>query len=256
MVDSVEIVAVDTDSLASRGFFCRKSKMKTSGNLRKLEWADAGLEQGLGIEILYDEGRSVGFVEYVPGEHAWRAVAAPGFMVIHCIWVVGRAKGKGYGSALLERAETAAREADMAGVVMVTTPGVWLADNQLLVRHGYKVVDEAPPAFHLMAKVFDESAPLPSFPTNWEQRAAAFGPGLTVVTTDQCPYLDDAEQLIVTSAEQMGISARIFKLESATEVQQRGPSPFGIFGVVLDGELLAYHYLLEKDLTKLVEGRT
>jgi len=233
VVDSVEIVAVDSENLASRGFFCRKSRMKTSGNRRKLEWAESGFEQGLGIEILYDGGRSVGFVEYVPGEHAWRVVNAPDFMVIHCIWVVGRAKGKGYGSALLERAETAARAAG----------------------YGYTVVDEAPPAFELMAKVFDESAPSPSFPTNWEERAEAFGPGLTVVTTNQCPYLDDAEQQIMTGAEQMGISARIVNFESATEVQQRSPAPFGVFGVVLDGELLAYHYLLEKDLTQLVGGR-
>ncbi len=252
MVDSVEIVAVDADSLASRGFFCRKSKMKTTGNLRKLAWADAGFERGLGIEILYDEGRSVGFIEYVPGEQAWRAVNAAGFMMIHCIWVVGRAKEKGYGSALLERAETAARAVGSAGVAMVTTPGVWLADNQLLVRHGYSVVDEAPPSFHLMVKAFDDAAPLPSFPTDWEKRAAALGPGLTVVTTDQCPYLEDAEHLIIESAEQMGIAARLCKLETAAEVRKRSPSPFGIFGVVLDGELLAYHYLLEKDLTKLI----
>ena len=106
-----------------------------------------------------------------------------------------------------------------------------------------------------MVKVFDEAAPLPTFPTDWEQRAATFGPGLTVVTTDQCPYLEDAEQLIVASAEQMGIAARIAKLESASEVQRRSPSPFGVFGVVLDGELLAYHYLLEKDLKQLIEVR-
>ena len=255
MVDSVEIVRVDSENLASRGFFCRKSRMKTVGNKRKLEWAEAGFERGLGIDILYQEGRSVGFIEYVPGEDAWRAVNAPGFMVIHCIWVVGRAKGKGFGKSLLDRAEAAAREAGAAGVAMVTTSGVWLADNELLIRNGYVAVDEAPPAFQLMVKTFDDAAPMPSFPTDWDERADAFGPGLTVVTTDQCPYLDDAEQLIITSAEQMGIPARITKLETAVEVQQRSPSPFGVFGVVLDGELIAYHYLLEKDLRKLIEER-
>ena len=45
------------------------------------------------------------------------------------------------------------------------------------------------------------------------------------------------------------------KLETAADVQARAPSPYGVFGVVLDGELLSYHYLLEKDLAALVAAR-
>ena len=96
----------------------------------------------------------------------------------------------------------------------------------------------------------------PSFPTDWPERAAAFGEGLTIVTTDQCPYLDDAERGIIAGAEKLGISAKVAKLTSAAEVQARAPSAFGVFGVVLDGELLAYHYLLEKDLVALISART
>lgn len=35
-----------------------------------------------------------GFIEYLPGEHAWRAVHADGYLFIHCLWVVGKSKGK------------------------------------------------------------------------------------------------------------------------------------------------------------------
>ena len=63
----VEIVSVDAANLEDRGFFCRKSKMKTEGNRRKLAWAADRFEYGLGIDIVYDNGRSVGFVEYTPG---------------------------------------------------------------------------------------------------------------------------------------------------------------------------------------------
>jgi GNAT superfamily N-acetyltransferase len=251
----VEAVAVDAENLGRRGFFCRKSKMKTEGNRRKLAWAADGFGDGLGIEILYEDGRSVGFVEYTPGEHGWRAVNARGYLLIHCIWVVGRSKGRGYGGTLLERVEAKARELGCAGVAMVTSSGVWLAGNELFLEHGYQSVDEAPPSFRLMVKPFN-GAPQPSFPTDWSERAAAFGDGLTVVTTDQCPYLDDAEQGIIAGAEKLGVPATVKKLETAAEVQARAPSAFGVFGVVLDGELLAYHYLLEKDLIALISERT
>jgi GNAT superfamily N-acetyltransferase len=250
----IEIASVDAENLSERGFFCRKSKMKTEGNLRKLSWAADGFDRGLGIEIVYDEGRSVGFVEYVPGESAWRAVHAPEYLVIHCIWVVGRAKKKGYGSALLARVEARAREMGCAGVAAVTSSGVWMVDNGLFLAHGYEQVDEAPPSFQLMVKPF-RTAPQPTFPTNWAERAAAFGEGLTVVTTDQCPYLDDAERTVVDAAANLGIASRIARLEDAAAVQARSPSAFGVFGIVLDGELLSYHYLLEKDLVALVNGR-
>lgn len=250
----VDIVSVDAANLEGRGFFCRKSKMKTEGNRRKLAWAADRFEYGLGIDIVYDNGRSVGFVEYTPGKHAWRAVHAPDYMLIQCIWVVGRAKGKGYGTALLERVEAKAQAHGYSGVAAVTSSRVWVAGNDHFLSHGYEIVDEAPPSFQLMVKSFN-GAPEARFPTNWTERAEAFGSGLTVVTTDQCPYLDDAEQLMVTAAGKLQIPVTITKLETATEVQQRSPSAFGIFGIVLDGELLAYHYLLEKDLVALVAAR-
>ena len=254
MSTPIEIVAVDAENLAERGYFCRKSKMKTEGNLRKLAWAADGFDHGLGIEIVYDEGRSVGFVEYMPGEEAWRAVTAPEYLLIHCIWVVGRAKKKGYGSALLEQVEGRARELGCAGVAAVTSSGVWMTDKGLFLAHGYEQVDEAPPSFQLMVKSF-RAAPQPAFPTDWVERASAFGAGLTLVTTDQCPYLDDAERVVIEAAAKLDIPSKVVRLEDAAAVQARSPSAFGIFGVVFDGELLSYHYLLEKDLFTLLRDK-
>ena len=166
MTSQVEVVPVNVGNLATRGYFCRKSKMKTLGNQRKVDWATERFGEGLEIEIVYDDGRSVGFVEHLPGEHAWRAVVADGYTLIHCIWVVGRAKGKGYGSQLLGRVEASAQAQGRNGVAMVVSSGNWLADEMLLTKHGYTVVDEAPPSFRLMVKSFGDG-PVPRFPTNW-----------------------------------------------------------------------------------------
>jgi len=44
-------------------------------------------------------------------------------------------------------------------------------------------------------------------------------------------------------------------LAPAREVQERSPSAYGVFGTVLDGRLLAYQYLLQKDFDKLLLER-
>ena len=95
-----EIIEVDETNVSQQGFFCYKSKPKAEGYRRKLNWLKNRFLEGMKTKIVYENGRSVGFIEYIPGESAWRAVNADDYLVIHCIWVVGRGKKKGYGSRL------------------------------------------------------------------------------------------------------------------------------------------------------------
>ena len=99
------------------------------------------------------------------------------------------------------------------------------------------------------------SAPAPSLPDNWGERAQAFGHGLTVIRTPQCPYIENGARDILTFAKEKGIRARSVELKSAQEVQEKSPSAYGVFGTVLDGKLLAYQYLLQKDFDKLLLER-
>jgi hypothetical protein len=126
--------------------------------------------------------------------------------------VVGKGKGKGHGARLLQICLDDARAQGKHGMVMVASDGVWLAKKDIFLKHGFEEIAQAPPSFQLLAYRFDNAAPLPTFPTDWEGRQARFGPGLTVIRTPQCPY--------------------------------------GVFGIVLDDQLLAYHYLQRKDFDK------
>jgi ribosomal protein S18 acetylase RimI-like enzyme len=251
MSSDVEVVAVDATNVAEQGFFCRKSKRKSEGNRRKLNWLNQRFSEGMKIKILYEHGRSVGFIEYIPGEFAWRAVKAKGYMVIHCLWVVGKSKGKGYGSRLLNECMEDARKMQKHGVVMVTSSRVWLAGKELLLKHGFEPVDEAPPSFELLARKFGD-APPPAFPRDWDKRSAHYGSGLTVIRSDQCPYIDDAAKTFLEAAGEMGLQARVVELENCQEVQGSAPSAYGVFNVVYEGKLLTYHYLLKKELLKLL----
>jgi len=256
MGDEVRIVSVDADNVDEERFFCYKSKSKSEGYGRKLGWLEQRFSEGLRIKIIYEGKRSFGFIEYIPGEFAWRAVEAPNYLLIHCIWVVGRGKKRGYGSRLLDECVEDARKMQAHGVAMVTSSRHWLAGKKLFLKNGFEVIDQAPP-FELLVKRFGDDAPLPAFPKDWDQRANRYGAGLTIIHADQCPYINDAVQQYVELAAERGVEARVVKLTSGREVQDTAPSPYGVFNVVYDGRLVTYHYMGKKEkeaLIKLWEG--
>jgi L-amino acid N-acyltransferase YncA len=253
MDSKVEMITVDdADKAAEYGFFCYKSKPKTKGYRDKLAWLEQRFTEGLQIRIIREDGRSVGFIEYTPGEFAWRPVEAPGYLVVHCLWVVGRAKEKGYGSRLLDACIEDARAMGRHGVAALTKRGGHLVGQKIFVRHGFEAVDRALGAFTLVAKRFGD-APPPAVPQDWEERQARYGEGLTVVYADQCPYFHDAVQQTLETAEEVGLQTRqAVELKSAKEVQDLAPCPYGTFGIVYDGSLLACTPLGTKRLTKRV----
>jgi len=251
--DTCGLVTVNADSLDKQGFFCYMSKRKAPGYQQKRDWLVARFAEGLQLHMIHEiGGRTVGFIEYIPGEFAWRAVHAPGYLLIHCLWVVGKGKGKGYGARLIQTCLDDARAQSKHGIVTVATERVWMAKKEIFLKHGFVEIAQAPPSFHLLAYRFDDAAPLPAFPTDWEERQARFGAGLTVIRTPQCPYIEDATSMALEFAAEKGIAARAATFQSAQELQANAPSPYGVFGIVLDGKLLAYHYLQRKDFDKLV----
>jgi len=249
MSEDVRMVSVDASSVEREGFFCFKSKPKTPGYRRKLEWLRRRFAEGMTLDILYEGKRSFAFLEAIPGKYAWRAVNAPDHMVIHCIWTVGAGKKHGYATQLLERCEDHAKGAGLAGVAMLTSTAPFLADRQFFLKRGYAQVDAAG-AFQLLVKHFATAAD-PTMATDWEARSAAFGPGLTVVRTDQCPYWEDAATIALAAAEQHGIAGRTVELHSAEEVRRLSPSPYGTFALVLNGRLVSHYYRLPRELDAL-----
>jgi GNAT superfamily N-acetyltransferase len=256
MDSQVEMITVnDADKAAEHGFFCYKSKPKSEGYCRKLAWLEQRFTEGLQIRIIREDGRHVGFIEYTPGEFAWRPVKAPGYLFVHCLWVVGRAKEKGYGSRLINACVEDARAMGKHGVAALTKKGGHLVGKNLFLKHGFQALDRAPPSFELVARVFDH-APPPALPHDWDERAARYGEGLTVVYAGQCPYFADTVKKTLQAAEQAGAEPRrAVELRSAREVQDLAPSPYGTFGIVYTGALLAQTPLSAKKLIQRLEER-
>lgn len=103
----VTVINVDETTIAHypKGPACFLNP-NNEGYQIKRDWLKARFAEGLTIKVLYAEAarKVVGFIEYVPGEYAWRAVDAQGYLFIHCIWVSPNAykeHGYGYGSRLV-----------------------------------------------------------------------------------------------------------------------------------------------------------
>ena len=247
---AIELVHVDASNVEKLGFFCYMSKRKSVGYQRKLAWLQARFAEGMRIKMLPLPER--GFIEYIPGEYAWRAVEAKGYMFIHCLWVVGKSKGKGYGDVLIEECLRDAEQSGMKGVAMLTSSGNWLADKRIIAKHGFESVATGEPSFNLMAKRFSPRSRLPKFSGDWEEKQKRHAKGITVFRTDQCPYIEDAANTIVELSEAEGIPSKVVELDSAQKVREMSPSPYGVFNVVYNGRLLSYHYLLAKDFKRLI----
>ncbi len=246
------IHTIDASNVDRYGFFCYKSKPKTAGYRQKRLWLESTLPDGLRLKIIYEGNRSVGFIEYAPGECAWRSVLAAGYIVIHCMWVVGSGKGQGYGSRLLDLVVSDAESMGAYGVVHVSSTSTWLARKGLFLKHGFEVVDQAPPAFELLVKRFGHR-PLPSFPVDWPARLKRIPNGLAVYHSGQCPYHAMFVSSLANAANQMGLPFQAVELKSSWEARTLSPTAYGVFGVVYNGRLLSYRPIGGKTLRLMLE---
>ena len=253
MKNAHPLIEVTAANVTDTGFFCKMSARGKPGYEQKRAWLDERFAEGLQLRLLGDGER--GFVEFIPGDYAWRAIEnAAEFMVIHCLWVVGRSKGKGFGRLLLEEVENYARTNGFAGVAAVASRGNWLVDPAALKHHGYSSIDSAAPSFDLMVKRFGGGTGDPRFCGGWQVKARARPKGLVVFRSAQCPYLDDAVGHARAAAEIAGVRFSEIHLDSAADIRARSPTPYGVYALVRDGTLISYHYLLQKNVAALIAG--
>lgn len=247
-----EIITVTADTLERHGFFCKMSARKTPAWQAKRDWVLERFDEGLQLRLL--GGGERGFVEFMPGEQCWRAIEGAGdLVVIHCLWVVGKSRGKGFARALLGEVERWARAEGFAGVAALTSRGNWLVGPELLEHHGFRAVETAEEGFQLHVKA---EAPVPGLRLSgqWADKAAACGPGVTVLRSAQCPYLEDAAAKVRKVAGDLGLAFRDVVIETAEDLRRLSPTPYGTYALVKDGRCLSYHYQLEKGLVKLLGG--
>jgi GNAT superfamily N-acetyltransferase len=241
-LNEIKIINTNADNIYDYGF-CGIKNIKQEGYKRKADWLRQRFSEGMRFKILHSAKEGfVGMIEYIPGRYAWRAVEAKGYMVIHCLFILYKKyQGKGYGSLLVEECLKDAKKEKMNGIAVVTRKGPWLAKKELFLRKGFELIDEAPPDFELLAKILKKGPCLPKFSGNWKERMNRYSKGLTIIRSDQCPYVEKmVKEINETAKERYGLKAKIVELKNCKDAQN-APSAYGVFSIVYNGKLLADH---------------
>ena len=79
------IITVDESNFSAYPEVICFINSKHSSHHHKVEWLQQRYHEGLRSKLLFVEGerKAMGFIEYIPGEMAWRGVSANGYMFIN-----------------------------------------------------------------------------------------------------------------------------------------------------------------------------
>jgi L-amino acid N-acyltransferase YncA len=247
-----EYQVVDTNADNIEGCsICRYKSDKNEGRRRKLQWLKSHYENGVKYKVLRSrEFGDVGMIEYAPGSHAWRPVAAKGYLVIHCLMVNSEHTGKGLGALLLDSCLKDAKKSKCRGVAVVTSSDSFMADSNLFIKAGFVSVQSIPP-FELLVKKFKTAAPDPHFIVDRERVLKRHQKGLTILAADQCPMIAKCVRDIAAAAQDLGLKTKVVRVKSAQKSREL-PTPYGVFSIVYDGKLIAERPISGRRFTNIM----
>ncbi len=237
--DGITLEKVGPDNLATCGIGCLTNP-KHLGHQPKVAWLDRRFAEGLRF-LLYrnQKGKPLAFLEYVPGEHAWRPVDAKGWLFVHCLWVYpsGQEIG-GLGHRLIQACLDEARQARATGVAAMVSDGTWMAGKEIFFKNGFSQVAEAD-RFQLVIHRL-RKGPAPRFRDISKNLARLRG--LHVLYAPQCPMLPKSVHDLSEMAAEHGLKLQVTEFTTARQAQN-APSYYGVFNLVWNGRLLSDHYV-------------
>jgi len=232
-----EIVDTNAENISSCSF-CGYKDANSLGHRRKTDWLKERYAEGLRFKVLRQrEFGDIGMIEYAPGNHAWRPVEAEGYLVIHCLMVNGKHKGKGLGTLLLDSCLRDARKNRCRGVAVVTSSDSFMARSDFFIKAGFVSVECSPP-YELLVKKLRRAAPDPRFIVDRERLLKRHKNGLTILAADQCPMVPKWVAEIAEVSRTLGLKPKVVRVRSA-EASRELPTPYGMFCILYDGKLMA-----------------
>ena len=249
-MENIKIINIDEKNISKYPPTCFLNP-ENEGYKIKLKWLKKRFSEGLKIKQLYLEGekKAIGFIEYVPGEFAWRGVDAKGFMFIHCIWITpNKNKNKGYGSLLIKECLRDAKKENKYGVAAVASEDTFMADKNIFLKNEFKSVDNNKP-FDLMVKVFKKGQ-MPKF-KDTEKQVKKYK-GWNIIYSNQCPWVSRFINEVDKIAKKKKLELKIFELKTARQAQN-APSIYSVFNLIHNGKLLADHFISERRFLNIVE---
>lgn len=238
----MEIVTINKTNLEEHpGVVCFFNKKNPAFPIKK-EWLKKRFAEGFQIKLLYSKDRKklVGFIEYVPGEFAWRAISAIEYLFIHCIWIYpNNNKNQGFGSLLIEECIRDAKLNGFKGVAVVTSKKAFMAESGLFIKNGFSKISNDEKENELLALNFN-GAEMPTV-NDWKSKLVTFQ-GLHIVYTKQCPWVARMVEEIKETDKVKNLGLKITELKTSKEAQN-APSLYASFNLIHNGKLLSDRYI-------------
>ncbi len=252
MDEQLQIIEVNTSNIKEEHICCALSNKKNlKGVEAKKNWLSERFVEGLRFYKLNVRGKV--FIEYLPAEFAWRPVHAPGYLFIHCLWVSGQYKNKGWGKKLLAKCITDAKNTN--GVAVVTSKKPFLTDKKFFLKNGFKQTDTADPHFELMTLKLNSNAPNPVFYPTAKEATCSIKKGMVIYYSSQCPFTELYVNEMLEAAAEAGHDTKKIKIDSCKKAQQM-TTAFGVFNVFLNGQFFAHQIFSKKQTTSLLQKLT
>lgn len=233
-------ITLSPDNLDDEHLCCAISDPKHQrGVAQKRAWLRERLDEGLVFRKLDVRGKV--FIEYMPAEMAWRPIVAPGWLVIHCLWVSGRYGGRGYGRALLQGCIDDARRSGKQGVVVAAgkRKRPFLVDPGFIRHFGFNVVDTTG-EFDLLALRTNDGPTLPRFADAVSHPPRANDGVFRIQMTPQCPFGTFCSGHMAGALQDADHQVEIEPIDTR-EAAQNTASPLGAFGMQRNGALVLHH---------------
>lgn len=238
-MSKIEIITITKNNLNNYPPRCFL-KPDNPGQLQKNAWVSDRLSEGMRIKLLYLENKLVGYIEYIPGTYAWRAVDAKKYLFIHCIWMnPNKNKHKGYGSMLIQEALNDAIDQHLNGVAVVTSEGPFMVGKEVFIHNDFTVVATAQPSYTLLMKQTESTEP-PSF-MDYKKQLSTYK-GLHIIYSHQCPWVSRSIPEMQEIATEKNIPITFHEITTAQQAQQ-APSLYATFTFIKDGSILSEHYI-------------
>jgi hypothetical protein len=233
-----KFIQVTSENVSEFGLFCIRNP-KYPGFKLKANWLAKGQADGLNLMLLQVDNETMGFIEYVPGEFAWRPVSAINFMFIHCLWVYPKKNlNKGYASMLINQCVEDSKKAGFDGVCVMTSEGSWITGRDLFLKNGFSI-SATKDRFDLLTMKF-KGKKEPEF-IDWEAKAKNFH-GINLIYANQCPLFIKSVDEMTATAKEFGLKLKVTEIKTAKDAQN-APSGFGVYSMVYNGKLVADHYI-------------
>ena len=246
-----DFINLTPENLATEHLCCAIGDKKHQAGVDvKKAWLTDRLLEGHVFRKLNAKGKV--FIEYAPLEKAWIPVSGENYIYIHCLWVSGSFKDKGYGRNLLGYCIEDAKNQSKSGVCVISSKKKkpFISDKKFMLKYGFEVVDSIGDEYELIALSFDGTKP--GF-TDFSKNMSIKSKTLTIYYGMQCPYIPNCIEQVKAFCSENNIPLDLIKVDTL-EKAKAVPCVFNNWAVFYNGKFETLHLLNEGYIKKMLGG--